>query len=174
MFGVGQQVPAMMKFIDYDSKIGHASLHVAECKTPDYNKETEVLIKMEATAINRADLLQTHGKYPPPKGASTIIGIEAVGYLVDPKTDVVTDVKVMCSVPGGGYAEYIRAHKDHIIKFPSGISINEAAAIPDQWIEAYQLTHTVAKLKKGETAMIVSSISGTGTCILQLCNLIGA
>lgn len=61
-------------------------MHVQECDVPQYNPESEVLIKIEATAVNRGDLLQSYGKYPPPKGITDIIGLECSGYLVDPKT----------------------------------------------------------------------------------------
>lgn len=86
-FGSFNRVPARMKYMAYDPVVGHNSLHIEECDVPEYDRNNEVLVKVEATAVNRADLLQTHGKYPPPQGASDIVGLECVGYLVDPLTD---------------------------------------------------------------------------------------
>lgn len=123
--------------MSYNPIEGHLSLKVSECDTPFYDKDYEVLIKVEATAVNRADLLQTQGKYPPPRGASKIVGLECVGYLVDPKTDEITDRKFMCLLPGGGYAQYAIVHKDHIMQVPDNMEFEEAAAIPEQWTTAY-------------------------------------
>lgn len=121
----------------YNPDVGHSSLHVEECDVPKYDKETEVLVKVEATAANRADLLQTHGKYPPPKGASEIVGLECVGYLVDSNTDEVTNQRVMCLLTGGGYAQYVRVHKDHCMQVPASMEFEAAAAIPEQWTTAF-------------------------------------
>ena len=81
--------------------------------------------------------MQSEGKYPPPAGASQILGLECVGYLVDPATDKVSDRKVMALLTGGGYAEFARVHKDHIMDLPRDYDFLKAAAIPEQWIAAY-------------------------------------
>jgi tumor protein p53-inducible protein 3 len=146
---------------------------VNECDTPEYDSSTEVLIKVEATAVNRADLLQSNGKYPPPKGASEILGLECTGYLVDANTNTVTDRKVMALLSGGGWADFARVHKDHVMDIPKDMSFNDAAAIPEQWITAYQLLFDVAKAKEGETALVLAAASGVGTSIIQLCKAAG-
>lgn len=92
---------------------------------------------MEATAVNRADLLQSQGKYPPPRGVTNIIGLECAGYLVDPETNEVTDQKVMALLPGGGYAQFVKVNKHHLMNTPEGFSFEEAAAIPEAWVTAY-------------------------------------
>jgi len=74
----------MMKYMKHDATIGFSSLSTAECEIPTYDKNEEVLIQIKATSCNRADLLQSAGKYPPPKGVTDIIGLECSGYLVDP------------------------------------------------------------------------------------------
>ena len=106
---------------------------------PEYNPEKEVLIKVEATAVNRGDLLQSYGKYPPPRGVTDIIGLECAGYLVDPVTKEITDKKVMALLSGGGYAQFAKVNKDHVMSIPKGLSFEMAAAIPEAWTTAYQL-----------------------------------
>ena len=91
--------------MNHDTNIGFSSLTVAECDVPLFNPDKETLIKVEATAVNRADLLQVQGKYPPPKGVTDILGLECSGYLVDPKTNEITDRRVMGLLSGGGYAQ---------------------------------------------------------------------
>lgn len=80
------------------------------------------------------------GKYPPPKGITNVLGLECAGHLVDPDTNKITDRKVMALLSGGGYADYVRVPKDHIIDVPDGMTLEEAASIPEAWITAYQLT----------------------------------
>jgi len=170
---VGSKVQPFMKFMDFDPKIGPSSVEPSECETPSYDKQSEVLIKVEATAVNRADLLQSNGKYPPPAGASEILGLECTGYLVDPRTDIITDRKVMALLSGGGFADFARVHKDHVIDIPKGMTFGQAAAIPEQWITAYQLLFDVAKAKEGETALVLAAASGVGTSLIQLCKSAG-
>ena len=119
---VGHNIPKTMKFMRHDPSIGPESLSVAVGDVPEYNREKEVLIKVEATAVNRADLLQSHGKYPPPKGVTDVIGLECAGYLVDPKTNEITDQAVMALLSGGGYADFVKVHKDHVMRVPDNIS----------------------------------------------------
>ena len=115
---VGHTCPKKMKFMAHDSTVGPQSLHVQECDIPEYNPDKEVLIKIEATAVNRGDLLQSYGKYPPPKGVTNIIGLECSGYLVDPLTQEITDKKVMALLSGGGYSQFVKVNKDHIMNIP--------------------------------------------------------
>ena len=93
-----------MRYIAHEPKGGPESLSVKTCDVPTYDTEKELLIKVEATSANRADLLQTRGQYPPPKGVTNIIGLECSGYVVDPKTNVITDRRVMALLSGGGYS----------------------------------------------------------------------
>lgn len=98
------EIPLKMKCMDCDQAIGPSTMAVTEVDTPAYDSSTEVLIKIEATGCNRAELLQAYGKYPPPAGATQIIGLECAGYLVDPATKQVSDKRVMALLAGGGYA----------------------------------------------------------------------
>ena len=123
--------------MSHDPSIGPSSLIVQECNVPSYEPLSEVLIKVEATSVNRADLLQSYGKYPPPKGVTNILGLECSGYLVDPISNEITDKKVMALMSGGGYAQFAKVNKHHIMNIPEGLSFESAAAIPEAWITAY-------------------------------------
>ena len=94
--------------------------------------------------------------------------------MVDPKTNEITDRRVMALLSGGGYADFAKVNKDHIIDVPPSVSFEQAAAIPEAFITAYQLLHTIAHIKEGETALILAGASGVGTSMIQLCNLAGA
>merc|ERR1711971_1328600 len=105
-------------------------------------------IKIEASAVNRADLLQASGKYPPPKGETSIIGLECSGTIVDYSNDCIIagksnifDIgsKVMALLPGGGYSEYVNVHEAHLIPIPNDVSFEIAAAIPEAFLTAFQL-----------------------------------
>ena len=135
-----------MKYMAHDPSVGPKSLSVKSCELPEYDKESEVLIKIEATACNRADLLQSQGKYPPPTGVTDIIGLECAGYLVDPVTNEITDRKVCALLSGGGYAEFAKVHRKHILDIPEGLSFEQAACIPEAWVTAYQLLVKVANI----------------------------
>ncbi|ESO83412.1 hypothetical protein LOTGIDRAFT_169276 [Lottia gigantea] len=137
----------------------------------------EILIKVMATAINRADTLQRKGLYPPPPGASDILGLEAVGIVQQLGTDSgkwkVGD-RVMGLLPGGGNAEYVAAHEDLFLKLPQSLDFLTAAAIPEVWLTAFQLLHTIGKVQKGETVLIHGGGSGVGTALTQLVKLADA
>ena len=126
-----------MKYIGHEPNQGPEGITVKEGAVPIYDKNSEVLIKIEAVAANRADLMQTRGHYPPPPGVTNIIGLECSGYLVDPKTNVITDRRVMALLSGGGYAQFAKVHKDHIIDIPEELSFETAACIPEKFLTAY-------------------------------------
>ena len=97
----------LMRAITVDPELKNAlptDLQISEVPLPEVSQPDECLVKVRATAVNRADILQRQGRYPPPKGATTIIGLECAGEIVDPHTLLPTGEKVMCLLPGGGYA----------------------------------------------------------------------
>ena len=163
-----------MRFIGHENKLGPEGISVKEGPIPIYDKETEVLIKVEAVAANRADLLQTRGQYPPPAGVTHVIGLECSGYVVDPQTNVVTDRRVMALLSGGGYAQFAKVNKDHLIDIPEELSFETAACIPEKFLTAYQLLYHIANIQEDETALILAGASGVGTSMIQLCNYAGA
>lgn len=136
-------------------------------------KPDELLVKIEATALNRADLLQKAGKYPVPEGASPILGLEMAGVVAETGSHVSgfeTGDRVFGLLSGGGYAEYCTIHQDMAMKMPEDLSFEEAAAIPEVFLTAYQAIHWLGELQKGETVLIHAGASGVGTAAIQLAN----
>ncbi|KAL8573502.1 hypothetical protein ACOMHN_047773 [Nucella lapillus] len=141
-------------------------------------QQGEVLIKVKATAINRADTLQRKGLYPPPPGASPILGLEASGVIahLGPGCSDRWSLgdKVMALLAGGGNAEYVACPEGQLMPIPANLGFVQAAAIPEVWITAFQLLHTVAKVQPGESVLIHGGASGVGTAAIQLCVQAGA
>ncbi|MDF2446897.1 MAG: NAD(P)H-quinone oxidoreductase [Moraxellaceae bacterium] len=136
----------------------------------------EVRIRIHATAVNRADLLQRQGLYPPPAGASTILGLECAG-LVDAVGDGVTRWRpgdaVCALLAGGGYAEYVCVDANHCLPVPAGLSLAEAACLPEAFATAWLNLHEEARLQPGERVLLPAGASGVGTAAIQLCRLFG-
>ncbi|MCJ8007782.1 NAD(P)H-quinone oxidoreductase [Lederbergia wuyishanensis] len=152
------------------------NLFIGETDMPHMGKN-DLLIKVKATALNRADLLQKRGLYPPPSGASPILGLEMSGVIEDVGVDVRDWKKgdrVCALLPGGGYAEYAVIPADMAIKIPENLSFEEAAAIPEVFLTAFLNMFWLGKLKKGETILIHAGASGVGTAAIQLAREIGA
>lgn len=141
----------------------------------DYSKPSignaEVLIRVMATAVNRADLLQRQGKYPVPKGASNIIGLEAAGIIEEVAPSCgnhkVGD-RVFCLLAGGSYAQYVAAPVSLLMPIPNNLSFEQAASIPEAFLTAYLNLFLEGKLKSGETLLIHAAASGVGIAALQL------
>lgn len=137
----------------------------------------ELLVRVKATALNRADLLQKRGGYPPPKGASPILGLEMAG-VVEGAGDSVNGWekgdRVFALLPGGGYAEYAVVPEDMAMRIPDGFSFEEAAAIPEVFLTAYLNLFWLGGLKKGQTVLIHAGASGVGTAAIQLVREAGA
>jgi putative PIG3 family NAD(P)H quinone oxidoreductase len=128
----------------------------------------EVVVRVRATAVNRADLLQAAGKYPPPPGASEILGLEASGEVEG------TGERVFFLLAGGGYAGKVAVPTGMLMAIPEGMGFVEAAAVPEAWFTAYLNLFREAGLKKGETALIHAAASGVGTAAIQLAKRAGA
>ena len=138
--------------------------------------DKEVLIKIAATAINRADLMQRAGFYPPPPGASSIMGLECSGEIVA-LGDGVNDLKIgdeVCALlAGGGYAEFVAVDEGSVIKIPGGLSLVEAASLPEVFATAWLNLYMEAKLAPGESVVLHAGASGVGTAGIQLCHAFG-
>ena len=136
----------------------------------------EILVKVAAAGVNRPDVMQRMGLYPPPPGAPDIPGLEIAGEIVAVGADVrrwkVGD-HVMALVVGGGYAEYCIAHESHALPI-SGLSMIEAAAVPETFFTVWHNTFERGGLKKGETLLIHGGSSGIGTAAIQLAKAFGA
>lgn len=137
----------------------------------------EVLVDVHATALNRADILQRQGKYPPPPGASNILGLEIAGLVNrvgSNETNWKSGDKVFGLIPGGGYAEKAVIHRDMLMKIPEGYSFEEATAIPEVFLTAYQSLFWLANLKNRESILIHAGASGVGTAAIQLAKSLDA
>ncbi|RDV40108.1 NAD(P)H-quinone oxidoreductase [Bradymonadaceae bacterium TMQ3] len=136
----------------------------------------EVLIKVHATAVNRADLLQARGRYPVPAGASTIMGLEAAGEVVELGEGVEginLGDRVCALLTGGGYAEYVASPASLLLPLPDALSMEDAAALPEVFYTAFLNLYIEGQLEAGERALIHAAGSGVGTAALQLCRLTG-
>jgi tumor protein p53-inducible protein 3 len=139
--------------------------------------DDELFVKVKATALNRADILQRRGFYPPPKGASPILGLEMAGIVewVGPKcSDWKPGDRVFGLLPGGGYAEYAVIPEAMAMPIPENFSFEEAAAIPEVFLTAYQTLFWLGNLQEKETVLIHAGASGVGTAAIQLARGKGA
>ena len=136
----------------------------------------QVTIAIRASAVNRADLAQRAGGYPPPPGASDILGLECAG-VVDAVGDGVSRVDVgdaVCALlAGGGYAEAVVVPAGQVLKAPQGLSFIEAASLPEVFATAYLNLYMEARLRFAETALLHAGGSGVGTAAIQLCREFG-
>ncbi|MBA6339892.1 NAD(P)H-quinone oxidoreductase [Colwellia sp. MB02u-10] len=133
--------------------------------------DDECLIKVRAIGVNRADILQKKGQYPPPPGESSILGIEACGELVaigGLQTSWNVGDKVFAIVPGGAYSEYVKVKTDHLIKLPENLSYVQGAAIAEVYLTAYQCLFSIANLQPNAKVLIHAGASGVGTAAIQL------
>lgn len=137
----------------------------------------EVLVKVAAAGVNRPDVLQRAGGYPPPKGASDIPGLEFSGEVVvcgEGVTRFRTGDKVCALVSGGGYAEYAVVHETNALPVPQGLSMAEAAGIPETFFTVWSNVFDRGALKAGETILIHGGTSGIGVTAIQLAKAFGA
>jgi putative PIG3 family NAD(P)H quinone oxidoreductase len=141
-----------------------------EVADPAYAAD-EVLVDIYATALNRADLAQRAGNYPPPPGASEIIGLEMAGRIAALGVDVTgwnIGDRVCALLPGGGYAEQVNVPYQMLMPLPADWSFEQGAALPEVFFTAYLNLFMEAGLKEGETVLIHGGASGVGTAGIQL------
>lgn len=165
-----------MKAIQVKAFGGPEQLYLGEYDTPEPT-ENEVLVKVEATALNRADTLQRMGKYPPPEGDSPILGLEMAGTVVEVGKAVLhwkVGDKVCGLLGGGGYAEYAVIPERMALPWPEGFDAVQAAAVPEVFLTAFQALRWLARLQEGERVLIHAGASGVGTAAIQLAKVMGA
>jgi putative PIG3 family NAD(P)H quinone oxidoreductase len=137
----------------------------------------EVLVEVRATAVNRADLLQARGSYPPPPGVSEILGLEMSGVIVAVGAEVknrhIGD-RVLALLPGGGYAEHVAVHHDLLLELPQNWSWAQGAALPEVWLTAFLNLFLEGRLEPGQTVLIHAGGSGVGTAGVQMARETGA
>jgi len=159
-----------MKAVLMDGFGGLDVLKVGEIDRPA-PKENEVLIKVAATTINRPDLVQREGKYPPPPGDSEILGLEVAGTIEAIGNDVTgwkVGQRVMALVGGGGYAEYAVAYANHVMPIPESMSFEEAACVCESYITAFLNVFMIGGLQDGQTAILHGGGGGVNTAAIQL------
>ena len=137
----------------------------------------EVLIRVAAAGVNRPDVLQRQGGYPPPPGASDIPGLEVAGEIValgEGAGDWKTGDQVCALVTGGGYAEYVAAPAPQCLPIPKGLSLVEAAGLPETFFTVWTNIFERGRLQKGETLLVHGGSSGIGTTAIQVASRLGA
>ncbi len=134
----------------------------------------EVLIRNHATAVNRADLAQLGGVYPPPPGASPILGLECAGVVLEVGAGVSrykTGDRVCALLAGGGYAERVAVPAGQVLPIPRALRFDQAAALPEVFATAYLNLFMEARLSAGERVLLHAGASGVGTAGIQLCKM---
>ncbi len=155
---------------------GADQLVMVEAPLPSPRSD-ELLVRVKATALNRADILQREGRYPPPKGASAILGLEMAG--------IVESIGAGCSgwregdrvcalLAGGGYAEFVTIPAKLAIPIPRSLTFEQAAAVPEVFLTAYQALFWLGKLQPDHTVLVHAGASGVGTAAIQLIREAGA
>ncbi len=169
-------IPARMKAIEIAQPGGPEVLKLGERPVP-VPAQGEVLIKVAAAGVNRPDVEQRKGTYPPPPGASDIPGLEIAGTVaaLGPGADGLKVGDAVCAlVSGGGYAEYCTAPVPQCLPVPKGLGMAEAAALPETFFTVWQNVFDRARLKGGETILIHGGSSGIGTTAIQMAKAMGA
>jgi len=137
----------------------------------------EVLVDIKASAVNRADLLQAMGAYPPPAGESEIIGLEMAGVVAavgEAAEGWRVGDRVLGLLPGGGYAARVAVHPQMLLRLPDSWSFTDGAAIPEVWLTAFSNLFLEGSLQSGETVLLHAGASGVGTAGIQMAREAGA
>jgi len=164
-----------MRYVAISAPGGPEVLHLAEGPPPS-PQGAEVLIAVHAAGVNRPDLLQRAGKYPPPEGASPILGLEVAGVIVARGPDAARAVgdRVCALVPGGGYAEFCVAPDVQCLPAPAGFSLVEAAGMPETFFTVWANLFQLGRLQAGERVLVHGGTSGIGTTAIQFATAFGA
>lgn len=160
-----------MKAVVLDGFGGPEVLGLGEVAAPT-PAAGQVLIRVAATSVNRPDVMQRQGRYPPPPGESQILGLEIAGTIAGLGANVQgfsLGERVLALVGGGAYAELSVAHAGHVMRIPERLSFLEAACICETYITAYMNLFMRARLASGESALVHGGGGGVGTAAIQLC-----
>jgi putative PIG3 family NAD(P)H quinone oxidoreductase len=167
---------SMMKAVEISEPGGPRVLVEAERPVPEPG-EGEILVRVKCAGVNRPDVLQRMGAYPPPPGASDIPGLEVAGTVekAGPGADRFREGEAVCAlVPGGGYAEFATVHETNALPLPSGFTFSEAAAIPETYFTVWHNVFQRGGLREGERFLVHGGTSGIGTTAIQLAKAFGA
>jgi putative PIG3 family NAD(P)H quinone oxidoreductase len=169
-------LPSTMKFVDHGTGGGPEVLSPSSCDIPTPQKG-EVLVKVAFAGVNRPDCLQRSGKYPPPAGASPIVGLEVSGEVValgEGATRWQLGDKICALTNGGAYAEYVTVPEGQALPIPKGYTLLQAAALPENYFTVWTNVFQRGKLKAGESILIHGGSSGIGLTAIQLAHAFGA
>jgi NADPH2:quinone reductase len=170
-------LPASMQVIAITAPGGLDMLVEAERPLPELG-ESEILVKVAAAGVNRPDVLQRIGRHPPPKGAPPDVpGLEIAGEVIALGAGATRHAlgdRVTALVPGGGYAEYCKVHETNALPVPDGLSMIEAAAIPETFFTVWPNLFERGRLAAGEFVLVHGGTSGIGTVAIQLATAFGA
>ncbi len=165
-----------MRAVIVDSPGGPEQLRVVELADPAFGPD-DVLIDVVATAVNRPDLLQRQGHYPPPPGASEVPGLECSGRIAavgEGVTGWAVGDEVCALLAGGGYASRVAVPAGCVMPVPEGVGLVEAAALPEATCTVWSNLFMLGRLRLGETVLVHGGASGIGTTAIQLARAFGA
>jgi NADPH2:quinone reductase len=169
-------VPSEMKAVEIAAPGGPEQLRIAVRPVPKPGAQ-EVLIRVAAAGVNRPDVMQRQGRYPPPAGASDIPGMEVAGEIVSLGAGVsglAVGDQVTALLSGGGYAEFAVAAAPLCLPVPKGLSLVEAAAVPETFFTVWTNVFERGRCKAGDNVLIHGGTSGIGTTAIQLASTMGA
>jgi NADPH2:quinone reductase len=167
-------IPKTMTAIEIKGGKGEAQdLYAAQIDTPS-PIEGHVLIKVRAAGVNRPDILQRKGAYPPPPGAPATLGLEVAGEVVVAAGRWQVGDRVCALLGGGGYAEYVSVDARHCLPIPEGLDFVQAAALPETVFTVFVNVFEHGALKAGETLMVHGATSGIGVAAIQMAKAAGA
>ncbi len=170
------QLPGTMRAVKIETAGGPEVLRIADMPVPR-PASGEVLIAVEAAGVNRPDVFQRQGLYPPPPGASEIPGLEVAGTVVEAGEGVAEPAvgsRVCALLAGGGYAEYAVAPAGQCLPIPAGLSVVEAAALPETFFTVWSNVFDRGRLQPGESLLVHGGSSGIGTTAIQMGAALGA
>jgi len=169
-------LPASMRFVDLPEPGAPSAMRIGQTPLP-VPKPDEVLIRVQAAGVNRPDVAQRAGSYPPPPGASPILGLEAAGTVAACGDSVKSfapgdQVTALCN--GGGYAEYVAVPAMQCLPWPAGFTAIQAAALPETYFTVWANVFDIGRLSPGETLLVHGGTSGIGITAIQIATALGA
>jgi NADPH2:quinone reductase len=168
-----QPSPTMTAIAIEGGKGEASALHATQIETPS-PAEGEILVRVRAAGVNRPDLLQRKGAYPPPPGAPDTLGLEIAGEVVVAAGRWKVGDRVCALVGGGGYAEYAVVDARHALPIPDGLDFTQAAALPETVFTVFVNVFEHGGLKAGETLLVHGATSGIGVAAIQMAKAAGA
>jgi NADPH2:quinone reductase len=168
-------IPDTMTIIEVTTPGGPEAMHLATAPVPQ-PRPGEVLVKVAAAGVNRPDVQQRKGAYPPPPGASPILGLEIAGEVVaaGEGATLAIGAQVCALANGGGYAEYCAVPQTQALPWPAGYDAIRAAALPETFFTVWANVFDIGRLQAGEALLVHGGSSGIGTTAIQLAKALGA